>query len=65
MSVCNICVRVLQALSTYQLSPEQVLDESLDVLTGYHLVDGDLRLFMLEGPAEGKGMQHLVTAVAR
>lgn len=55
----------MQALSTYQLSPDQVSDEALDVLTGFHVVDGALRLFVLEGPAQGKGVQHLVTAVAR
>jgi hypothetical protein len=63
--VCVCVCTVLQALSTYQLSPGQVSDEALDVLTGFHVVDGALRLFVLEGPAQGKGMQHLVTAVAR
>lgn len=60
-----MCAPVLQALSTYQLSPEQVSDDSLDVLTGFQLVDGALRVFVVEGPAQGAGIQGLVAAVAR
>lgn len=52
-------------LSTQQLSQEQVADEALDVITGFQLVDGALRLFVLEGPASGSGMGQLVPAIAR
>lgn len=55
----------MQALSTYQLSPEQVSDDCLDVLTGFQMVDGALRVFVVEGPAQGAGIQGLVAAVAR
>lgn len=56
---------VVQGLSTYQLSQEQEADAGLDVITGFHLVDGALRVFVLEGPAEGRGMSSLVPAIAR
>jgi hypothetical protein len=60
-------VRVMQGLSTYQLSPEQLAptDARLDVITGFQLADGDLRMFVMEGLAQGQGMQQLVTAIAR
>jgi hypothetical protein len=35
------------------------------VPAGYQLVDGRLRLFVLEGPAAGRGMAALVPALAR
>lgn len=61
-----LCCGFLQALSTYQLSPDQVSDTTLDVITGYHLVDdGVLRVFVLEGPAEGRGIHNLVAAIGR
>lgn len=62
---CCYCCALPQALSTFQLSPQQLSDELLDVLTGFQLVDGALRLFVLEGPAAGKGMQMLVPALAQ
>lgn len=56
---------IAQVLSTYQLSSDQVSDEALDVITGIQLVDGSLRLFVLEGPAQSRGMQSLLPAIAR
>lgn len=46
-------MRVLQALSTTKLTPEQAADASLDLLTGFHLVDGKERVVVLEGRREG------------
>jgi hypothetical protein len=52
-------------LSTYQLSPAQGDDACCDLLTGFHLVDGNLRLVVLEGPAAGKAMSLAVPAIVR
>ncbi|KAG2498371.1 hypothetical protein HYH03_003630 [Edaphochlamys debaryana] len=46
-------MRELQALSTAQLTPEQAKDRELDLLTGWHLVDGRERIVVVEGLAEG------------
>lgn len=46
-------LRELQALSTAQLTPEQAADRQLDLLTGWHLVDGRERVIVVEGLAEG------------
>jgi hypothetical protein len=40
-------------LSTYKLSQEQASDTDLDILTGFHLVDGKERMIVLEGLVEG------------
>jgi hypothetical protein len=55
----------LQSLSTYQLDAQQSSDASLDLLTGFQLADGALRLVVLEGPAEGLGMAKTVAGIAR
>ena len=36
-----------------KLSPEQCADVSLDILTGFHLVDGKERMVVVEGRVEG------------
>ncbi|GFR51407.1 hypothetical protein Agub_g13845, partial [Astrephomene gubernaculifera] len=46
-------MRELQALSTTQLSGQQAGDRQLDLLTGWHLVDGRERIILVEGLAEG------------
>lgn len=56
---------VAQALSTYQLSEQHSSEVSLDILTGFQLADGALRLVVLEGPAEGLGMTKTVPGIAR
>lgn len=56
---------MLQCLSTYQLEQRQAADSSLDLLTGFQLADGQLRLVVLEGPAEGLGMATTVPGIAR
>lgn len=64
-TICLLCC-VVQTLSTKQLSHEQCCDHAgCDVLTGFQLVDGSMRLFVLEGPAAGQGMSTLVMAIAR
>ena len=40
---------ILQTLTTYKLSEEQMADSSLDLLTGFHLIDSDRRLIVVEG----------------
>ncbi|EFJ51585.1 hypothetical protein VOLCADRAFT_87753 [Volvox carteri f. nagariensis] len=45
--------RAARALSTTQLTPDQASDRSLDLLTGWHLVDGRERVIVVEGLAEG------------
>jgi hypothetical protein len=54
-----------QSLSTYQLDAQQCADPSCDLLTGFQLADGALRLVVLEGPAEGIGMAMTVAGIAR
>ncbi|DBA67916.1 TPA: hypothetical protein ACH3X2_014119 [Trebouxia sp. C0005] len=44
---------VLQALSTYKLTAEQAAEHTLDLLTGFQLVDGKERMIVVEGLAEG------------
>lgn len=44
---------MLQTLSTFKLSPEQAADPNLDIITGFQLVDGKTRLFVLEGLSDG------------
>lgn len=54
-----------QSLSTCQLDPQQSANLSLDLLTGFQLADGALRLVVLEGPAEGIGMARTIAGIAR
>ncbi len=55
MCVCVcVCVCVhLQTLSTFRLTPEQCSDTSIDLLTGWHLVDGRERVIAVEGRSQG------------
>jgi hypothetical protein len=46
-------VHVLTTLTTYKLEESQQQDHSLDLLTGYQLVDGQRRLMVIEGLAYG------------
>eukprot|EP00854_Cymbomonas_tetramitiformis_P001936 gene1936-2620_t len=46
-------LHVLTTLTTYKLDNEQINDPELDLLTGFHLVDGKIRLIVLEGLAAG------------
>ncbi|WIA12268.1 hypothetical protein OEZ85_012330 [Tetradesmus obliquus] len=57
--------RLHQSLSTCQLDAQQAADPSLDLLTGFQLADGALRLVVLEGPAEGIGMAQAIAGIAR
>jgi hypothetical protein len=59
------CLVCLQGLSTYQLDAQQAVDPQLDLLTGFQLADGALRLVVLEGPADGVGMAKTVAGIAR
>lgn len=43
---------VLTTLATYRFTPEQIVDPSLKILTGYHLIDGDMRQLAVEGTAD-------------
>nr|XP_018669380.1 uncharacterized protein LOC100176752 [Ciona intestinalis] len=52
------------ALSTYKLSMEQKKSKTLDVITGFHLIDGNLHWMVLEGLREG-AMQTLLQAIQR
>eukprot|EP00899_Mesostigma_viride_P002374 jgi/Mesvir1/12137/Mv00390-RA.2 len=50
---------VLRSLQTYRLTEEQLRDKSLDLITGFQLIDKrGLRMFVLEGLAEG-GMKRI------
>ena len=42
-----------QSLSTLKLTQEQASDTTLDLLTGFHLVDGKERVVVLEGLEAG------------
>ncbi|XP_075928088.1 uncharacterized protein FLJ43738-like, partial [Petromyzon marinus] len=42
-----------RALSAYSLSEEQQRDPNLDLLTGFHVYDGEHHLLALEGPRDG------------
>ncbi len=53
LSAIKLDTRLLQALSTCRLTPQQLTDTSLDLLTGWHLVDGRERVVAVEGRAEG------------
>jgi len=37
------------ALNTYKLTDEDKTSKTLDILTGFHLIDGQIHLFILEG----------------
>ena len=52
---------VIATLSTIDLTPDQVLDASLDVLTGFHVVGGKgSRVIVVEGLADGGGMREVI-----
>ncbi len=53
----------VQSLSTQQLSAAQSTDPTLDILTGFHMVDGCERIIVVEGLAGG-AMEGLVSQVA-
>eukprot|EP00775_Hariotina_reticulata_P008650 gene8650-8831_t len=57
--------KLSQMLATYQVTQAQSDEASCDLVTGFHLVDGALRLVVLEGPAAGKGMGEVVPAIVR
>jgi hypothetical protein len=40
---------VLTTLATFKFTPEQIVDPMLQVLTGYHLIDGNMRQLAVEG----------------
>jgi len=42
-------VITLAALATHRFSSEQAADPALDVLTGFHLTDGNIRVMLIEG----------------
>ncbi|XP_076801957.1 uncharacterized protein LOC143446271 isoform X1 [Clavelina lepadiformis] len=52
------------ALSTYKLTSEQKRSRTLDIITGFHVIDGNLHLMVLEGLREG-AMQGLLDQVQR
>ncbi|EDV25838.1 uncharacterized protein TRIADDRAFT_23652, partial [Trichoplax adhaerens] len=41
------------ALSTYKLNEEQRCSHTLDIITGFQILDGEYQVFILEGLAEG------------
>lgn len=41
------------ALAIYKLSPEEVMDPTLDVITGFKVMDGEIQIYVLEGLREG------------
>lgn len=49
----EVDVRVLQRLNTWKLTPEQAADKSLDIITGFQLIDGDVRMIFVEGLLKG------------
>eukprot|EP00798_Chlamydomonas_sp_ICE-L_P018236 gene18236-24687_t len=52
----EVDMKLLQSLSTTKLTPEQASDRELDLLTGFHLVDGKERMIVLEGMDESYSM---------
>ncbi|KAK9808931.1 hypothetical protein WJX72_006568 [[Myrmecia] bisecta] len=54
-----LTLQILQSLSTYRLSEAEASSPSLDLLTGFHMVDGKERMILIEGLAEGAGMQQI------
>ena len=47
------CPPISQSLSTCKLTQAQALDMSLDLLTGFQLVDGKERMIVIEGLESG------------
>ena len=43
---------ILTTLATYKFTPEQIVDPMLQVLTGYHLIDGETRQLAVEGTVD-------------
>jgi hypothetical protein len=58
----GIPVETVQALATRQLSAEEAADTSLDVVSGFHLTDGVLRVVGVEGLKAG-AMSRLIKDV--
>jgi len=54
---------ILRTLKTYKLQRQQLDDMSLDILTGFQLIDSAQRIILLEGVADGHAMQ-LVREIA-
>ncbi|XP_065909362.1 uncharacterized protein [Dysidea avara] len=48
----------LAILSTYKLTKEQIMDSSLDVVTGFHVLDGEVHIIVLEGLRD-EGILHI------
>eukprot|EP00892_Ulva_mutabilis_P005256 jgi/Ulvmu1/3101/UM015_0141.1 len=59
----DLTKEVLQSLSIHELDEGSSTDASLDVFTGFHLVDGKQRIIVVEGLAE-QAMQTLIVQVA-
>eukprot|EP00884_Botryococcus_braunii_P019970 jgi/Botrbrau1/6657/Bobra.0202s0005.1 len=57
---------VLQQLQLYRLSEAQIADCTLDLLTGFQVVDGNVRLLVVEGLEEGamKEVQRLAMYIS-
>ena len=43
---------ILTTLATYKFTPEQIVDPMLKILTGYHLIDGEMRQLAVEGTVD-------------
>ncbi|XP_025106751.1 uncharacterized protein LOC112571726 isoform X2 [Pomacea canaliculata] len=52
------------ALSTYKLSIEQQTSKELDIVTGFHVLDGEKHIFVLEGLID-KGVRQLFEMLPR
>ena len=50
---------VLRTLKTYKLAASQLEDMSLDIVTGFQLIDSVRRLILLEGLANGDAMRQV------
>ena len=48
-----------KSIAAVQLSAEQQVDCNLDFISGFQLIDGDFRIFVLEGLVECKGYTNL------
>jgi len=52
------------ALNTYKLTDEEKASKTLDILTGFHLIDGQIHLFVLEG-LQNSAIKNLLSDVPR
>lgn len=56
-------IHVLQKLTTAKIGPEQWEDKALDIVTGFQLIDGEVRMVFLEGIRPPDGNMRFVEQV--